>query len=273
MREDRLWIAATTAVLLTLAAAGCGGGGAVTGLGARERGAVTGLEPAAQAPVTAPLAVPGRLRAVWAPASRANGLLARLGLNTVLLQPESWADDLTSYAQWSRERGVGAIPYVGQCFEGPHAGWDACWASVERWSRPLRGAGILWGYQGLDEPALHGWVGNGLRDQSNVYIRARGFDVLSTEWIDYVTDRAGVRAVGRPPGVRWYGVTCYAYGSRTPWHVQGCAEEYARHPDWDTVVIPEGHHNLAAGYPYDQARWEAIAGNMRSIAFWSPESE
>jgi hypothetical protein len=126
----------------------------------------------------------------------------------------------------------------------------------------------------LDEPAHHDQVSNGLRDTSNAYIRAKGFDVFSTEWIQYVTDSDPKRALGRPPGVRWYTVTCYAFQSRTPWHVQGCAEEYARHPDWDTVTIPEGPaYNQATGYPWDLARWEAIAGNSRSIAFWSIESE
>ena len=221
----------------------------------------------------APLAIPGRLRAVWAPASRAGSAVARLNINTVLLQPESWGDNLPGYAHWSRERGVGAIPYVGQCFEGARAGWDACWATMERWSAPLRAAGILWGYQGIDEPALHDRVSDGARDASNAYIRARGFEVFATEWIEFVSDRK-LHRLGRPPGVRWFAITCYAYGGRTPWHVQGCSEEYARHPDWDTVVIPEGPaYNQAAGYPYDQARWEAIAGNSRSVAFWSPESE
>ena len=250
-------------VLLILALTGCGQGEEVTGP----------MGESTQDVSTPPLLVPSRLRAVWAPATRAQTAVSRLGCNAVLLQVESWSDDMTGYASWSRERGVGAIPYVGQCFEAPRGTWDGCWARVEAWSRPLRDAGVLWGYQGLDEPALHDWVSSGLRDLSNVYIRARGFDVFATEWIEYVTDRAGTRALGRPPGVRWYGVTCYAYGGRTPWHVQGCAEEYARHPDWDTVVIPEGHYNLAAGYPYDQARWEAIAGSTRSVAFWSVESE
>lgn len=247
----------------------CGGGG----VDVAGPSAVDGPT-AQQDAVSAPLAVPGRIRAVWTTANRANGAVARLQANVVLVQPESWWDDLTGYARWSRERGVGAIPYVGQCFEHPRSAWDACWANVERWSKPLREAGILWGYQGIDEPALRGFVAGGERDAANAYIRARGFDVFATEWIDYVTDRAGARAQPRPVGVRWYGVTCYAYGSRTPWHVQGCAEEYARHPEWDTVVIPEGEkYNRAAGYPWDLARWEAIAGSSRSVAFWAPESE
>jgi hypothetical protein len=188
----------------------------------------------------------------------------------VLLQPESWGDDLTGYARWSRERGVGAIPYVGQCFEGPRSTWDTCWAAVERWSAPLRAAGILWGYQGIDEPALHDLIP--ARDVSNAFMRERGHDVFATEGIDYASDqRAGL---ARPPGVRWYGVTCYAYGSRTPWTVEGCAAEYGRHPDWDIVVIPEGPaYNQAVGFPYDQARWEAVAGSTRGVAFWAPESE
>src|SRR5574341_956876 len=87
---------------------GCGEGAAVTGpLGPETH----------QDAARAPLAVPARLRAGWAPASRAAGLVARLELDTVLLQPESWQDDLTGYAAWSRERGVGAIPFVGQCFQ------------------------------------------------------------------------------------------------------------------------------------------------------------
>lgn len=238
---------------------GCGHSGGVTSPSEPQEGL--------SAPVSA-LPVPSRLRAVWAPATGAQTAISRLGANAVILQPESWSDDLTGYARWSRERGVGAIPYVGQCFEGSRGGWDGCWASVERWSAPLRAAGILWGYQGIDEPANHGLLG--VRDEADAYIRARGFEVLGVEWIESVKHRDY-----RPPkGLRWFGVACYAFQSRTPWHVQGCAEEYARHPEWDTVVIPEGPtYNRADGYPYDQARWEAIAGGSRSIAFWSPESE
>lgn len=264
-RQTRVWLGFVTGLLLTLTV-GCGGGAAVTG--------PTDGPTVAQTPAVAPLAVPTRLRAVWAPADRAAGAVARLQANAVLLQVDSWGDDLTGYARWSRERGVGAIPYIGQCFEGTRASWDSCWASVERWSRSLREAGVLWGFQGVDEPALNGQVSNGVRDASNAYIRAKGFDVFAVEWIEYATDQRK-DAQRRPAGVRWYGVTCYAYQSRTPWHVENCAAEYARHPDWDTVIIPDGRDDLnrAAGYPYSRAQWEAIAGSGRSVAFYTVESK
>lgn len=244
---------------LMVTAAGCGGGSAGP------------TAPTHQEAITAPLAVPGRLRAVWAPVERANGAVARLGANAVILQIHSWGDDLTSYAAWSRDRGVGAIPYVEQCFLGPRSGWDACWANVERWSRPLAEAGVLWGYQVMDEPAAHGRTP--ITPEAVAYVRARGFDVLHTETIEYVSDQRRYK-LPRPAGVRWYGVTCYAFDSRTPWHRGNCAEEYARHPDWDLVVIPESpEYNEAAGWPYDRGAWEAIAGQSRSIAFWAFESE
>lgn len=259
--SGRLWVYLLFAMVAAAWLVGCGGDHSPTG---------PSEAPIAQEAAIAPLAVPARLRAVWAPAGRAGGAVGRLGANAVILQIDSWGEDLTSYAAWSRERGVGAIPYVGQCFEGSLPYRDTCWGYVERWVAPLKAAGVLWGFQGIDEPALHGKTTQAA--EGVAYMRARGYDVLGVEWIEYVSDQRKYR-LPRPAGLRWYGVTCYAYGGRTPWHVQGCAEEYARHPDWDTVVIPEGHYNQAEGYPYDRARWEAIAGSSRSIVFWSSESE
>jgi len=62
----------------------------------------------------------------------------------------------------------------------------------------------------------------------------------------------------RPAGLRWYGVTCYAYGSRTPWTVQGCSEEYTRHRDWDTVIVPASPDVCAAGR-CDATAWGHLA--------------
>ena len=97
-------------------------------------------------------------------------------------------------------------------------------------------------------------------------LRSRGYDVLATEIIDAVTDR-NPRALGRPPGVRWYGVTCYDFGTPRPkWHFHNCAEEYERHPDWD-LVIGQGF-DAGNGVP-SPVLWTGLATKLgRGIAWW-----
>lgn len=262
---DAKWLAGVGAVLLTLAAAGgCSrGGGGVSG--------PSEIQTNAQAPVTAPLAAPARLRAVWATADRALGRVGAFQANAVVLQIETWGDDYTGLAARLRERGVGAMVYVKQCFTAPRSTWDACWARVEVLSKPLRDAGVLWGYHVMDEPALRGNYHTGLSRDANAYVRGRGFDVLATEWVEYVSDQKMYR-FPRPAGVRWYGVTCYGYGgtpSKPPtWRASNCFEEYARHPDWDTMVIPASP-DVCEGHKCDVGAWEAQAARLgRGVAFW-----
>jgi len=166
-----VWFAFVAGALLTVAAAGCGQGGGVTG---------PSEAPTAQEAITAPLRVPDRLVAVWSGAGAAPGLVGRYEANTVLLLIDTWAEDLTPYATWARERGVGAIPFVEQCFTAPRSSWDACWTKVEAWAAPLRAAGLLWGFHVMDEPSRSPLTA-AMRDEANAYVRARGYDVLATE--------------------------------------------------------------------------------------------
>jgi len=208
------------------------------------------------------LSVPSHFRGVWAEPDEALARTSRYQANLVILQIDSWGSDLGPLAEQLQSRGIGTMVYVEQVFQAPRSTWDAGWQRVETWVKPLKDAGILWGFHVMDEPALNGRTG--IRDEANAYVRQRGYDVFATEWIDYVSDQ-GTWKSPRPAGVRWYGVTCYDYGTpRTKWHIQNCSEEYARHLDWD-VVIGQAF-NAGNGIP-DQAKWEAIAAN-RSIVWW-----
>lgn len=249
--------ALTLVALLALAACGGNGGGV---------SAPSVVEP----PKPSALAVPATLRAVWTPPDAALWRAAHYRANTVVLQIDSWGADHTTLAQMLRERGIGVMVYVEQVFTRPRAGWDAGWQQVQTWDKPFRDAGLLFGYHVMDEPAHRGNYGNGLRDDANAYVRGRGYDVLATEWIEYVTDAAGDRALRRPPGVRWYAVTCYDFGGRPKWHFQNCAEEYSRHPDWDTVV-GQGF-DAGNGLP-DPALWENLAAKLNRGIIWWVDSE
>lgn len=251
-RDSLLWTVAVAAVLFTLA--GCGGGGNPASPGPVE-------------PTPAPrLVAPDRLRAVWSGPDDALVRVSQRQANAVVLLIDTWSSDQTQLAAALRERGVVALPYVEQCFTQPRTSWAQCWSQVERWSAPLDAAGVLVGYHVMDEPAMKGLVG--IRDDANAYVRAKGWDVLGTEWIEYVTDQ---RKDPQPrPAVRWYAVTCYDFGSpRTKWHFQNCAEEYTRHRDWDHVV-GQGF-DAGNGVP-NPAKWEELAARLgRGIIWWQGE--
>lgn len=257
-RQARVWLLAVAGVLLTVAA-GCGGGAEVTGPSEVSGGV--------EAAAVAPLPVPARLRLVWGSIDNATIPVARFGPNAVALQIGTWDEDTSVYARWSRERGIVAIPYVEQVFTAPRGAWDAGWARVERWAEPLRREGVLVGYHVTDEWAYRG-LSQAVRDEAVAYVRAKapGMEVLNTEWVDTALHRDF-----RKPQGRWFGVNCYAYASRTPWHTRGCVETFERHPEWNLVVVPAFAGGNMAG-PYDQAAWESMADRTgKSIAFWSWE--
>ena len=253
--EGVVWAFAVAVVLLTLA--GCDGGN------------VTGPSPvdsptAQQEPVSAPLRTPDRLRLVWGTMDTAAGPVVRFGANAVALQIGTWGEDVTPFARWARERGLVVFPFVEQVFTA--SDWPYYWAKVEAWAKPLADAGVLVGWHVSDE-----WAHRGLpqtrRDEAIAFVRSRSpLEVLNTEWVD-----AALHRDFRKPQGRWFGVNCYAYGSRTPWHTQGCVETFERHPEWNLVVVPAFAGGNQAG-PYDQAKWEAMADRTgKSIAFWSWE--
>lgn len=243
--------------------AGCGGGLDVTG----PSGGAGSAPQAQQEATLAPLRVPDRLRLVWGSMDTAAGPVVRFGANAVALQIGTWGEDVTPFARWARERGLVVLPFVEQCFWQARGAWEGCWARVETWAKPLRDAGVLVGWHVSDEWAYRGQA-QAVRDEAVAYVRAKspGLDVMNTEWVDSVLHRDYRRPAGR-----WFGVNCYAYASRTPWHTQGCVETFERHLEWNLVVVPAFAGGNMAG-PYDQAKWEAMADRTgKSIAFWSWE--
>ncbi len=257
-RQTRVWLVAVAGWLLTVAV-GCGGGAGVTG---PSEGPMVAQEPPA-----APLAVPSRLRLVWGSIDTAAVPVARFGANAVALQIGAWGEDVTPFARWARERGIVVFPFVEQVFWQPRGAWEGMWTSrVEPWAKPLADAGVLVGWHVTDEWAYRGQA-QAVRDEAIAFVRARtGLEVLNTEWVDSVLHRD----YRRPQG-RFFGVNCYAYGSRTPWHTRGCVETFERHPEWNLVVVPAFAGGNMAG-PYDQAAWESMADRTgKSIAFWSWE--
>lgn len=252
-RQDRILLAGVATVLLTVAA-GCGGDGVTS----PSDGAQTAV-----APVSAPLRTPDRLRLVWGTVNTASGPVGRFGANAVGLQIGTWDEDTAPFAAWARERGLVVFPFVEQVFTTTD--WPHYWAKVEKWGRPLAEAGVLAGYHVTDEWAYRG-LPQSRRDEAIRFVTGKGFEVLTTEWVDTVLHRDF-----RKPAGRWFGVNCYAYGSRTPWTTQGCVETFERHPEWNLVVVPAFAGGNQAG-PYNQAAWEGMADRTgKSIAFWSWE--
>lgn len=219
---------------------------------------------------TPPASVPPVLRSVWATTEDALTYSAAYQSNAVVLLIDSWGESHDTLALQLRQRGVGVLVFVEQCFYPvPRSGWDGCWVNVERWSKPFKDAGILYGYHVMDEPFKHG-VPASVRNEANAYVRAKGYDLLGTEWIEYVSDQKMYK-FPRPAGLRWYAVTCYDFGGsgvkHAPWYFQNCAEEYERHPDWDTVV-GQGFDAGNGVPPRDQ--WESLAAKLnRGIIWWA----
>lgn len=248
------WLA-LVAGMLTVLLSGCGGGVSVTGPSEPQT---------AQAPVSAPLRAPDRLRLVWGTVDTAGGPVARFGANAVALQIGTWGENVTPFARWARERGIVVLPFVEQVFTT--SDWPYYWAKVEKWARPLEAEGVLVGWHVTDEWAYRG-LPQAKRDEAVAFVRSRSpLEVMHTEWVDIALHRDF-----RKPAGRWFGVNCYAYASRTPWHTKGCVETFERHPEWNLVVVPAFAGGNMAG-PYDQAAWEGMADRTgKSIAFWSWE--
>lgn len=225
----------------------------------------TNSDPAQSSPSpTPPLPVPPRLRMVWGTMDNASIPLSRFGANAIALQIGTWDEDVTPFAKFARERGIVVLPYVEQVFTT--SDWPYFWGKVEKWAKPLVDEGVLAGWHVSDEWAYRG-LPQSTRDKAIEFVRSRSpLDILNTEWVDSVLHRDFKQPYGR-----WFGVNCYAYGSRTPWHTQGCVETFERHPEWNLIVVPAFAGGNQAG-PYDQQAWEALADRTgKSIAFWSWE--
>jgi hypothetical protein len=246
-----VWPTFVAGGLLTLAAAGCGRGGGVTGPTSPPE--TTGAPPVAQRPVDLPRSLYGAFAASGdVPEVAANGG------NVVLVVP-TYADDARVVASALRANGKVAILSAHHVFSGSETTWEQGWAATKRWAEPF--ADLIGAIYVVDEPLSWGMPREAV-ERAIARVRTDGYRTM-------VAETAEMALKGWRPPVDLFGVTCYdwpGHGSRT---LTQCREAYRSHPGWNVAIGQGFDWHARSGTPYAQVKaWAEIGRERDGVVFW-----